>query len=215
MKNFSDHFKISCKLDYIYNPIDKGSNNKYDLNSKKIVSIGHIRKIKNFLVIPDVARCVFDKHPDWTWEIYGSYRTERNEELNYYNELKAKIEEYGLKDKVILCGRTDDTSSVYDSAAIYVMTSLQEGLPMVLLEAKAHNLPIVSFDIETGPEEIVDDCVNGYLIEPYDVERMAERICDLIKDEKLRGYFSKNTILGQERFLPDGIIEKWSMLLEG
>ena len=52
---------------------------------------------------------------------------------------------------------------IYKKSAIYVLTSLMEGLPMVLLEAKAYRLPIVSFDIETGPDEIVDDGVNGYL----------------------------------------------------
>lgn len=85
---------------------------------------------------------------------------------------------------------------------------------MVLLEAKAYRLPIVSFDIETGPDEIVDDGVNGYLIEPYNVEEMADRICELIEKPELRKQFSDNAYIGIEKFDKNKIAEKWISVLE-
>ena len=207
VNNFRTHFKVKTRLDYIYNAMEEATSAVYDTGSKKLISMGHIRPIKNFIVIPDIAKKVFAKHPDWTWEIYGAVRGECAEAL------KKKITEYGLEDRVILCGRTDAPDEVYSSAAMYVMTSLQEGLPMVLLEAKAHRLPIVSFDIETGPSEIVDNGVNGYLIKPYDTDEMAERICFLIENDELRKRFSDAAMLGTEKFEIKGIIDKWKMIL--
>ena len=97
----------------------------------------------------------------------------------------------------------------YKNAAIYVMTSLQEGLPMVLLEAKSNTLPLISFDIQTGPGEIICDGVNGYLIPAYDIKAMAEKICELIEDEKKRLKFSTNAQLDIEKFSKEVIIKKW------
>ena len=58
-------------------------------------------------------------------------------------------------DKVILKGETRNVASVYKQGAIFVLTSCREGLPLVLLEAKANHLPCVSFDIVSGPNEII------------------------------------------------------------
>ena len=85
---------------------------------------------------------------------------------------------------------------------------------MVLLEAKANGLPLVSFDIETGPDEIIRDGVNGFLIPPYDTEIMAERICQLIENNDLRKRFSDNAKLDLEKFSSDRIIEQWNDLIK-
>ena len=57
-----------------------------------------------------------------------------------------------------------------------VLPSYREGLPLVLLEAAACGLPMISFDIATGPNEIIRDKINGSLIPPYDCEKMADEI---------------------------------------
>lgn len=104
--------------------------------------------------------------------------------------------------------------AVYKDAAIYVMTSLMEGLPMVLLEAKAHKVPIISFDIETGPDEIVRDGVNGYLVKPYSEKEMAERILNLIENRDIRHRFSDDSILGISEFDITNVVDKWIRVLD-
>ena len=207
--NFKEHFKVKAKMDYIYNIASKQSDNEYDINSKTIISAGHIRKVKNFIVIPDIARIVFAKHPDWCWKIYGATQGEE------YEKLVAKVKAYGLQDKIIFCGRCNNMETEYRKAAMYVMTSLQEGLPMVLLEAKSNKLPLVSFDIETGPDEIIRDGINGYLVPSYDIKIMAEKICTLIENDGLRKDFSKSSSLDLEKFDCDVIIDCWKKMLKG
>ena len=85
---------------------------------------------------------------------------------------------------------------------------------MVLLEAKSWGLPLVSFDIMTGPGEIIRDGVNGYLVPPGDTAARAEKICRLIENEELRRDFSENSQVDIERFDSLEIIEQWEKLIQ-
>jgi glycosyltransferase involved in cell wall biosynthesis len=208
LTNFKSHFKVRTKLLNIYNVADKQHCDEYNLDSKVIVSAGHVNRIKNFIVIPDIAKIVFAKHPDWRWFIYGSTSS------GAYEAVKAKIDEYGLQDKVIFKGQVSDMSAAYKDASMYVMTSLQEGLPMVLLEAKSHKLPLISFDIETGPDEIIRNEINGFLTPAYNVEAMAEKICTLIENPSLRQQFSDASHLDLKKFDKNTIISAWSNLID-
>lgn len=207
LNNFKNHFKyIRTKLVQIYNIAEPVKDTVYNLGSKTIISAGHINKIKNFSIIPEIASKVFEKHPDWTWKIYG-YASDD------YDTLIANIKKYHLEDKVFPCGRCEDMDKAYQEASIYVMTSLQEGFPMVLLEARAHGLPIISFDIETGPDEIVQNGVNGFLVEPYDKDEMARSIKCAIENDTLRKSFSDHSQTGLELWTAERIAEQWNQLL--
>lgn len=207
-ENFENHFKIKTKLTHIYNITDERKSNEYNINSKIIISAGHIRKIKNFIIIPDIAKFVFEKHPDWCWKIYGGENGEQ------YLELKQKIKNYGLEKNVLLCGRCNNMDKAYQEASMYVMTSLQEGLPMVLLEAKSNGLPLISFDIETGPSEIIKDGINGYLVQSYDVEIMAAKINELIENPKLRKFMSDSSSVDLQKFDKKAVVDSWINLIE-
>ena len=93
------------------------------------------------------------------------------------------------------------------------MTSRFEGLPMTLLEAKSYKLPIVSFDIKTGPRECVLDEVNGYLVQDENIKLLSDRICDLVEDDKKRINFSQHALDNTEKFDINKIVDEWKMLL--
>lgn len=207
INNFRKNFIVKAHLERIYNIAEPQSEQLYNLQSKTIICVGHIRKIKNFIVIPDIAQIVLKKHPDWCWKIYGD--TVGDE----YEKIVAKIKKYKLEEKLIFCGRVNDMGKEYKKASIFVLTSFMEGLPMVLLEAKTNKLPLVSFDIETGPSEIIADGINGFLIEPYDVKIMADKIAELIERPNLRSEFSKNSIIGLDEFSDEKIVKQWLEIL--
>jgi glycosyltransferase involved in cell wall biosynthesis len=102
----------------------------------------------------------------------------------------------------------------YLNASVYLMTSRSEALPMVLLEAKACGLPIVSFNCKTGPAEIIKDGKDGYLIECYDINRMAEKLSLLCSQPDLRKIFGSNAREDVKRFLPEVIGNRWDSLLQ-
>lgn len=105
-----------------------------------------------------------------------------------FEEIQQRIEKEGLENNVHLMGLTDHMESCYQGHSMYVLTSYREGLPLVLIEAKANALPLVSFDIVSGPREIIRDGEDGKLIPPYDTEKMAGVIYELLKkpEERLR-----------------------------
>ena len=101
----------------------------------------------------------------------------------------------------------------YNNYGIYALTSYREGLPLVLLEAKINKLPIVSFDIETGPNEIVKDNVNGFLVVKYNTKLFAKKLNELLNNSKLRKEFSDNAYKDISKFREDEIINEWVTLI--
>lgn len=210
-KNFLNHFNGRCKVEYIYNPVSISDENiTYNLNSKTILSVGVVREIKGFDMLIEVAEKVLHKHKDWTWEIYGNY----NKDDDYYKSLVKKTKEKKIHDRLLFKGITEDIAYQYKKSAMLVVTSRMEGLPMTMLEAMAYKLPLVSFDIQTGPSEIIYHDINGFLIEPYNIQAMAEKICELIENPELRKRFSNNAYIGIEKFDKKIIIDKWINVLE-
>lgn len=195
------------KIKTIYNPIEmKENKNFYDCTSKKIISVGRLVNVKGFDMLIDVANKVLKKHPDWEWHIWG--------EGDLRNELQKKIEENNLNKNLKLMGRTDKLLELYKNYALFVLTSRNEGLGIVNIEAHCAHLPIISFDCPFGPAEIIQDDINGYLIECFDIEKMAEQIEYLIENPEKRIEMSQNTMLDKEKFTMINVIHKWKEIFK-
>ena len=97
---------------------------------------------------------------------------------------------------------------------MFVLTSRFEGLGIVLLEAKANNLPVISFNCDCGPSEIVKNNVNGYLINCFNVKKMSEKIYELLTNKKNCIEFSNNSKLDMDKFEPNLIVNEWDTLIK-
>lgn len=200
---------LAREVHQIYNPVDerlKDMQKPYNKTSRKIISVGRLTYQKNFECLIDVAALVIEKNKDIVWDIYGSGENEIN--------LRKKIEDKGLSNNVILKGQSNNLYDLYNDYAIMVMTSRYEGFPMSLIEGLANNLPLISFDIPTGPNEIIREGKNGYLIGPSQINEMADKIITLMNDTKLRLLFSEKNRDYFSNYDLDGIIKKWSSVLE-
>ena len=193
----------------IYNPVDEKlfeNKNTYNEESKKIISVGRLCYAKNFELLIELADKVLGEHTDWSWDIYGD-----GEE---YEKLKNLILNTSVSDRLTLKGNATNIYDLYPEYSFLVMTSRFEGFPMVLLEGAAKSLPLVSFDIETGPDEIIEDGVNGYLIEPGDHDKMVEKINYLISNVETRKTMSENVYETAHRFSVKEICKEWKVLLK-
>ena len=83
---------------------------------------------------------------------------------------------------------------------------------MSLIEAAANRLPLVSFDIPTGPNEIISDGNNGFLIDKNSDEEMIQRIIDLINNKELRKSMSDEVFKLINIFSEKRILEQWKTL---
>ena len=199
---------FSSKLVQIPNPIDPAllKLNKYDLNSKKIISVGRLSYPKNFSLAIEIASEILPLYSDWTWDIYGSGDEEET--------LRKKITTLNLVNRVNLKGSVKNLYDKYPQYSFLVMTSRYEGFPMSLIEAGSMGLPLISFDIETGPNEIISTGKNGFLIDPLNKDQMIEKIKILIDNPDIRTQMSINSSIVHDKFNMLGILEAWGKILK-
>ena len=206
-EQYEQRYKVN-KCQRIYNPVDERliRDIHYDSDSKKIISVGRLCYQKNFELLVDIADVILKKHPDWVWHIYGEGENRKN--------IEDKIKKYKLDNQLILKGNVSNLYELYKEYSFLVMTSRFEGFPMTLLESTASGLPAVSFDILTGPNEIIKPGITGELIKPDAVDEMSIAIETLMNSEALRRKMSEACEDERNRFKCDTIVEEWNQLFK-
>ena len=185
------------------------SNLNTNYSQKVVVSVGRLSKEKGFLRLIDIWKLIQDskEFKDWKLHIVGD------------GELKEKIEnkirDLNLTNSIILKPFTKDVESEYLSASIYAMTSHFEGFGMVLIEAQSYALPTISFDIATGPRDIIENDKSGYLIEDNDLNKYATKLKTLMQDENLRAKMgTKSKEIVKSKFSKEVVMKQWMELFE-
>lgn len=203
-KNYEENIKGCAPVTVIGNPAQP-HHAAYDINSRTILSVGHLLENKGYHRVVEMAKKILPSRPDWNWVICGE-GPERA-------RLEAAIREAGLEGRVLLPGLIEDMDAQYRKAAMLVLTSDMEGLPMTFLEGMSWGLPLIAFDIMTGPSDIIDDGVNGHLVDAFDLDTMAQKLATLMDDASLREKLSAGSAIGMEKFSEDNILTAWEELL--
>lgn len=182
----------------------------YDVESKAAVWAGRLDPEKGFDHLLDIASKAQSalRRTGWRIDVYGESVLSKG--VDYSEE----IVERGLEDVVVLKGSVDDLYERYPSYGISLLTSYREGLPLVLLESQACGLPSLSFDVVTGPSDIIVDGENGFLIEPFDCDAYARRLVQLVEDPLLRKRLAGRTRRVVEKFSEDAVYPQWTRLIE-
>ena len=182
---------------------------RVEQKEKALITVGRLIERKGIDMLAKIAPRLLKKHKDWKWYVLGD------------GELRGLLEEtvakYGLEKQLILTGNVTNVEAYLKKSSIYVMTSRIEGLPMCLLEAAGCDLPCVSFDIPTGPAEIIEQGKNGFLISAFDVEKMEKTLDRLMEEdaalneltEAAAGY--RKTL--EAKFSKEAILDQWEELL--
>ena len=204
-KLYESNLKLKCPIMAIANPMRTPAEACYDVSSRLILTAGRLTYQKGFDLLVEVAVKVLPNHPDWQWVILG--------EGEDRSVLERKIHNAGLDKRLVLKGQVDDMDSYYRQSAMFVMTSRFEGLPLVLLEAKMHRLPLISFDCLTGQSEVIEDGINGTVVPLGDIDAMATAINELIDDKTKRIEYSAMSGSNAERYDMATILDSWRRLL--
>ena len=129
-------------------------------------------------------------------------------------QLEEQIRVMGLKNDVFLLGFKKNPYKYMSKASIFVLSSLHEGLSIVLIEALACNLPIISTNCKVGPKEILDDGKYGLLTKVADSNDLAEKMVLLGKNRELRETFSKKSDDRIKIFNIERFTNKWFRLID-
>lgn len=177
------------------------------LESKAVITVGRQEFVKGYDLLLPIWKKVIQKHADWKLHIYSDY----NPELKL-NEL---VQQLNLQNNVVFYEAIHDIEKAYANASIYLMTSRHEGFGMVLLEALACGLPCVAFDCPTGPAELIQNNISGYLIKPFDLDAYTEKVILLIEDHELRRKFGENGRKSVQKYQLSVVMEQWHQLFSG
>lgn len=198
--------RYCSNVSYIYNPLTIKTDKHSDCTNKKVIAVGRLHKQKGFDYLIEAWALIHPHHPDWTLDIYGEGGLRRS--------LQAQIDGNGLTDVISLKGKTDDIVSKYLDSSIFVLSSRDEAFGLVVTEAEACGLPIVTFDCPSAPAELVEDGINGYVVKMGDVQGLATRVMSLMADEELRKRMGGESVRVVELFDADVIAGEWKRLYE-
>lgn len=193
------------KIFYIPNPTPFESEKKSDLSNEILISIGRFVPVKGFDDLIEIFSIVKNKNPLVKLKIIGRDISEKK-------KISEMIKEKKLEDSVFLKDETQDIELELIQSDIYLMTSKNECFPMVLLEAKELGVPIVTFDCNSGPRDIVKNNEDGYLIENRNIEMFAEKVNYLLKNKNVLKNFSENAKKNSREYSSKTIIKLWERM---
>ena len=177
-----------------------------ELKERRVIAVGRYVYQKGFDLLLQVWSKIEKLYPDWQLVIFGD-----GDRTPYENQMKA----LGIDDnRCHLNGPTSNVQHEYINSSIFVFSSRFEGFGMVLVEAMACGLPVVSFDCPCGPKDIIKDGEDGILVENGNIELLASSLSILINDESLRKSMSKAGQKNAQRFNIVHIAEQWRDLFE-
>ena len=178
--------------------------------TKDVVQSGRLVDFKNQPMLLQAFIQVHKKHPDYTLKIYGPDSFDGTKEI-----LEGIIEENHAGDYIKLMGRSDSLEKDLTDAALYAFSSDWEGLPNALLEAMALGLPIVATDCPCGgPRTVMENGVNGLLIEVKDQKALEEGINKLIENPEYAEELGDNARKICEIANSKAIYEQWRDYIE-
>ena len=126
--------------------------------------------------------------------------------------MESLITELDLKKNVFLKGKTTDIFRAMSNSSIYVLSSIYEGLPLVILEAMSCGLPVISYACPCGPKDIITDGKNGFLVNVNDEITLANKINLFIENEELRKQMSDAAKIKAKQYNIENITSKWMNL---
>jgi glycosyltransferase involved in cell wall biosynthesis len=185
----------------IGNAVPSGPHPKSRQTEKVVVAAGRYTGQKRFGHLIQAFAKVAEQRPDWRLRIYGDGEGAAG--------LHSAIAEHGLWNNVVLMGRTTDTPGEFAKGSIMAMSSRYEGYPMVILEAFASGIPVVSYDCPRGPGEMISSGHDGLVVANGDPGALAAGLLTLIDDDELRRKMAENAVDTARRYGIGPVGEQW------
>lgn len=177
-----------------------------DVSQPRVIAVGRLdyqkgfdRLIQAWEIVQKDAKC-----HNWRLDIFG--------QGEWRDMLQRMIEKAGLDQSAHIHPPTSQIGNEYADSSLLVMSSNYEGFPMVMIEAMACGLPVVSFDYKCGPRDIIDNGINGLLVSNGDIEGLAYAMIEVISDNAYRKLLSANAKRIIETYSEEAVMAKWIAL---
>jgi len=172
--------------------------------SRTVLAVGRLVPAKGFDVLLEAWRNVMAQSPGWRLEIVGEGPERR--------ALEAQAATMGIGADISLPGTRTDIETAYRDASIFCLSSRYEGFGLVLLEAMAHGLPVVSTACETGPKSLLQDGVNAVTVASNAPDALARGLLKIMGDADLQQALATAGRLTAHAYAADRIVGQWETL---
>ena len=181
--------------------------NQNQSKNHSIIAVGDLNRYhhKGFDNLIHIVAPILKKNTSWRLKILGSGENG----LNLLNDL---VKEEGIEEYVQFMGFRKDVKKIMTESEIFILSSRFDGLPMVLLEAMSQGMACIAYDCKTGPSDIINDKMDGLLIEDQNIKAMQYALDSLVQNEKFRRTLGDNAVNSLDRFSLENIITKWEKL---
>ena len=197
-----NHYDPAFKPTVIYNPLTLEPGEPSKGNSKRFLAVGRFaRKHKGFDLLIEAFHLFAQKDLEWKLDIVGEGVEEK-----MYRELITK---YKLENRILIHPFTNRIQDYYSQAQVYVLSSRWEGFGLVLVEAMAHGLPVISSDLPTS-KEIMGDF--GLYFRNGNIQELAQRLEDATKIDWAAK--SEEAINISHKFDVGHIVKQWKEIIE-
>jgi len=179
-----------------------------DISKKNVLNIGRFTSDKRQILLLDIWSNILLKNKflrDWTLVLVGSGELE--------NEIFKKIHELDISGNVKVVPPQVDVKELYTSASIFALTSSSEGFGMVLLEALSFGLALISFDCPSGPRDIIEHDIDGFLIDYDDIDEYELSLTNLMNDIQLRSRMSLSAFDKAKEWNNTNVDNEWKKIL--
>lgn len=177
---------------------------KAGLKSKTVLNIGRLTSDKDQRELLLIWREIVQnpKLADWKLQIVGKGEL--------YDNLMQNISTYDLGNSIDILNPSKNVAAFYSNADIFALTSVNEGFGMVLLEAMFFGLPCISYDIDSGPRDIITDNRNGFLVENRRREMYVKKLSEyMLLSQEEKEYYGKNATITAMEWNNQEILTKW------
>lgn len=204
-RDLYEYQKFCKNAKVIQNPSPFKRDNLYNSGSTHILSLGRLSVEKSFEYMIIAFSKMNEQYKNWTLEIVGDGPEKEN--------LMKLIVELNLTNQVTITPFTKDVISKYKTASFTMLTSQKEGLPMMLIESKTLGVPTISFDVRTGPREIIRDGIDGILVNPNDIDGLVKAMLTLMENKEKREVYSLNAVEDAQKYELNYVLSIWKETL--
>lgn len=166
----------------------------------RILCLARLHTIKRLDRLVDSFAIIANKYPEWHIDIFGDGDEKEN--------LEHKIECANLKGRIVIHHPTNNVSYEYLRSQFLVLSSDSESFSMVLVEAMAHSLPVVSTNCPYGPSQIIDNGITGILTK-MDVDDLAHKMEWMITHEKERREMGEKAHTAVAKYKKENVMKEW------
>lgn len=207
---YSEDFKkndIKCQVEYVPNFLEALPKKVNKLDNKNIISVGRLEPEKGFLDLVSVFKLMELKDGDVYLNLVG--------DGSQKDKIFKNIVDNNISRKVRMPGYLDfeELNKLYEKSSLYLMTSYTESFGLVLIEAMSHGIPVIAFSCAEGAKELINNGVNGYLINNRNEHEMADKAVKLLNNSDKLKELGENARTTALKYSKDEVKKMWIKLL--